>query len=173
MINLEPHFRFLFKNLSWCVDFLLTTQPLGFILLGMDNTNTAANLTAHVETLASIGGVHIDWRDRCAGRAWRKARKVRLAKITDRTRDRRYAVALHELGHVLGLNPKSRIERESAAWDWARANAKGWNVRMTTERTKSLRSYMVWALQRQARRRGRPVLPPRDSALWTLVQEAR
>ena len=43
-----------------------------------------------------------------------------------------YAVALHEIGHVLGRHQKSKpvLVRERYAWEWARRNATRWTPRM-------------------------------------------
>src|SRR5262249_46450245 len=43
-----------------------------------------------------------------------------------------YAVAMHELGHVLGqqVNHPDDIVRERDAWEWARDNAVVWTAKM-------------------------------------------
>lgn len=43
-----------------------------------------------------------------------------------------YAVALHEIGHILGRHQQSRhsIVREEWAWRWARENALVWTAAM-------------------------------------------
>lgn len=53
-----------------------------------------------------------------------------------------YAVAMHELGHIKSLNQSSdQIEREHAAWDWARRNALKWTPRMEGFAATSLQWY--------------------------------
>jgi hypothetical protein len=48
------------------------------------------------------------------------------------TSARRYAVALHEIGHILGKHQVSEVilVRERWAWDWARRNAIQWTPAM-------------------------------------------
>ena len=42
-----------------------------------------------------------------------------------------YAVAMHELGHIKSRDQsRNQIERERAAWDWARRNALKWTSHM-------------------------------------------
>ena len=62
-----------------------------------------------------------------------------------------YAMALHELGHILGKQPARRIDRELAAWEWAKANVVLWDDRMDRERSTCLTSYVRWAERRQRR----------------------
>src|SRR5258707_928513 len=54
-----------------------------------------------------------------------------------------YAVALHEIGHILGphQHSKRQLVRERQAWQWARRNAVDWTPRMERQATASLRWY--------------------------------
>jgi mannose/cellobiose epimerase-like protein (N-acyl-D-glucosamine 2-epimerase family) len=54
-----------------------------------------------------------------------------------------YAIALHEIGHVLGRNQLSRrvIVRERWAWNWARLNALFWTAPMERVARRSMEWY--------------------------------
>ena len=54
-----------------------------------------------------------------------------------------YAVALHELGHVLGPHQSSLrvLVRERAAWKWAKRNALLWSPRMQARAEASIQWY--------------------------------
>ena len=55
---------------------------------------------------------------------------------------RAYAVALHEIGHLLGrAQQASAIQREVAAWLWARKHALVWSNSMAELARRSLNSY--------------------------------
>lgn len=90
---------------------------------------------------------------------WAVMRLVTIAPVGDETT---YAVALHEMGHVVARhgmsgvgvdNPcrsiddvKKKILAEQAAWDWAQANALEWTVAMEQNKQISLHNYEEWAL---------------------------
>ena len=61
-----------------------------------------------------------------------------------------YAVALHEIGHILGRrqHSKSVLVRERFAWQWARGAARTWTPAM--ER-RAMASY-EWYIQNEAAR---------------------
>jgi hypothetical protein len=99
-------------------------------------------LQAHIEQLAADNGVTVDWRDITNARAWRKSKRVRIQPIKSVVT---YAVALHELGHVVGVQRGVRIDKETQAWEWAKANALVWNKRMKQTASKLLRSYVNWS----------------------------
>jgi hypothetical protein len=86
------------------------------------------------------------------------ARIVHVAPITDHAM---YAVALHELGHliadggvdyprrlamaVFGLNPRREdcLREEQIAWQWAMEHALCWTVEMTRVRDSSIATYGI------------------------------
>ncbi len=74
----------------------------------------AERLESHILQLAAEHGVEVVYRGR--GRAARRARRITVSAVRGRAT---YLVALHELGHVLGPNPRRRLEQEVAAWEWA------------------------------------------------------
>lgn len=78
----------------------------------------AERLERHARELAAAHGVELVHRGR--GLAYRRLRRITVPPIRGRMS---YLVALHELGHVLGPNPRLRLEQEVAAWQWALAHA--------------------------------------------------
>lgn len=56
-----------------------------------------------------------------------------------------YAVALHEVGHIVGKRGKFRLEEEQFAWEWAKANALEWTDVTQKKMDKCLDSYERWA----------------------------
>jgi hypothetical protein len=57
---------------------------------------------------------------------------LREVWIQSVTSARRYAVALHEIGHILGRHQLSEVVlvRERWAWEWAKRNALEWTPAM-------------------------------------------
>lgn len=55
--------------------------------------------------------------------------------------DASYAVALHEIGHILGQQSYFTLEREAFAWLWAKANALEWTLAMEEDMHRSLGTY--------------------------------
>lgn len=127
-------------------------------------------LQEHIESLALTHGVTVDWRKRTNARAWARDRKVRLPLIRHAGH---YAIALHELGHVLGCNSGSRCNKERQAWEWALANAipGSFDVTAWTTVYKSMWSYIEWAGARQWRKHVRPVVP--DQKFMALFYAAK
>ena len=77
-----------------------------------------------------------------------------------------YAVALHELGHVLGpWQSQARLYAEAGAWKWAREVAGIWTPSMEQKMSRSLHSYVLWA----ERRAPRIKLPEDDHEFWMLL----
>lgn len=104
-----------------------------------------AVFAGHVEFLLTTHSIAVEWRATSGGRAWRRNRKVRIAPIKTAIS---YAVALHEIGHVLGRNPPARLDKEAAAWDWARKHALTWTPVMEKKMQRCLDSYARWAKRR-------------------------
>lgn len=76
-----------------------------------------------------------------------------------------YAVALHELGHVLGpWQSQPRLYAEAGAWKWAKEVAGVWTPSMEEKMSRSLHSYVLWA----ERRAPRIKLPEDDHEFWVL-----
>jgi hypothetical protein len=80
-----------------------------------------------------------------------------------------YAVALHELGHILGPHQtKERLWKEIGAWIWAKQRAKEWPPAAQRKLEDCLQSYIDWAWSKQ--NRGRKVyFPEPDDEFWELL----
>lgn len=103
-------------------------------------------LRSHIDELCREQGVTISYHSGYRARAWRKTKKVRISTIKS---DITYAVALHEIGHILGRYPKHRIDREVAAWEWAKANALVWTPAMQRTASRLLGGYVKWTRRHQ------------------------
>jgi hypothetical protein len=84
------------------------------------------------------------------GRANRKRRSVKVRPIKSAIS---YAVAMHELGHILGSRQSgTRLDQEVGAWEWAHDNAVEWTDAMEAKMQKCLRSYLDWSKRRKGAR---------------------
>jgi hypothetical protein len=127
---------------------------------------TAKQMAAHVAAVCKEHGIEIGSHSR-GGRAWRRGRHIAIRPVKSAVT---YAVALHEIGHVLGKwQSRPRLESETGAWLWARENAICWLPRMDATMRKAMDSYLAWARARQGRTHGRPVLPPSHHTFWLLI----
>lgn len=95
------------------------------------------------------------------GRAFKKSRRINIRPIKSSIT---YAVALHEIGHILGPDQsKTRLEKEAGAWLWAKANATEWTEPMQKKMVQCLKSYARWSERHMTMK-----APPKDHAFWTL-----
>lgn len=110
---------------------------------------TPHDMSAHVHALAELHAVEVELgATNARGRAWRHPRKIRIPPVVNA---RTYAIALHELGHVISPSQRGlRVDREVDAWDWAKAHALEWSERMDSTRASCLTQYARWASRRQA-----------------------
>jgi hypothetical protein len=134
---------------------------------------TVADLDAHIQQLCDARGI-----ERLIGRrglayrrgpAGRRRPGIRIPPVRSQIT---YAVALHEIGHLVGPGRSgTRLEKEAAAWRWALANSA---VELSDHARRSagrrLRSYVIWAEYRQHRLRP-PRIPPASSPFWSLLAE--
>ena len=124
--------------------------------------NDVASLHHHVVSLCKAHKIAITFGTR-RGRAWRAARRVSVPHVRGAIS---YAVALHEIGHVLGKRGRTRLDHEVHAWQWAEAHAHVWNAAMNAKRKRSLRSYVQWAKRRQDNdKAGRTFISP-EHDVW-------
>lgn len=106
-------------------------------------TNVPA-LKSHVLQLLSKNQISMEWSH--SARAYRKTRHVKLPPIKSEIT---YAVALHEIGHIVGDQPRTRIDREVAAWQWAKTYSLVWTPKMQAAAVRRLESYLVWSRRHQ------------------------
>ena len=128
---------------------------------------TPGQMRDHVTDVAETTGIDITWRTSLRGRARRLQWHVYLPEVRSEVT---YALALHELGHVLSLNQRgSRLDKEVDAWRWAEANALDWTEDMECKRSRCLVSYIKWAKRRQAKDRSGRVFITDQHPIWRYV----
>jgi hypothetical protein len=116
----------------------------------------------HIDHLLLTHGISVDWRQGREGRSWRKKRHVRLSPVKTAVT---YAIALHEIGHVVGEQKGLRIDREVQAWEWAEANAVEWTEPMIVRAAKSIGSYLKMCERHRSMQ-----LPPEGHPAWRMAQ---
>lgn len=110
-------------------------------------TTATAIMHSHIESLLLRNQISVEWTAKPGtGRARRKTKWVRLSPVKSEIT---YAIALHEIGHVLGDYPKTRIDKEVAAWQWAKAYAVVWTPTMQDAAAKRLNKYLAWSRRHQ------------------------
>lgn len=131
----------------------------------MAESEKTMDYMAHIESLILEHGITVDWRESTNGRSWRKTRKVRLSVVKGPST---YAVALHEIGHVVGPQKGRSIDREAQAWRWAEQNALEWTEPMIKTAARSIASYL------KAAEEGRRSMwnPPEDHDARKIAQWA-
>ncbi len=92
----------------------------------------------HVHNLLVENSINVTWKHAGRSMAWRRSRKVSIRPVKTAIT---YAVALHEIGHILGKNPRLRLDQELAAWAWAKSTALFWTPVMEAKMNKCLASY--------------------------------
>jgi hypothetical protein len=108
----------------------------------------ACDMAAHVFNLCQQHGITIESHS-SGGRSYRQSKRIMIRPVKTSIT---YAVAMHEIGHVLGKQGKYRLEKEKLAWDWAMANAKVWTDVMERKMDKCLESYYKWAARHKTMR---------------------
>jgi hypothetical protein len=101
---------------------------------------TVAQMRSHIQQLCEANRIEINY-DRHASASYR-LREIWIRAVRS---PRAYAVALHEIGHILGRYQLSdaTLVRERHAWRWARRNALQW--------TPAMRRHADWCLDRYER----------------------
>lgn len=80
---------------------------------------TAAEMQAHVEEIAAVHGIRVNYVEGLpeGAQAFVRLRMIRTPPITDLLS---YYIALHELGHLVGRGRRSpQLEREANGWVYA------------------------------------------------------
>jgi hypothetical protein len=116
----------------------------------------------HIRELARHLGVTVNaWKDAvpcaCQHQGWKQ---ITIPPIhTEAT----YAIALHELGHH-ATRRRTVIDREVAAWEWAKSQALVWTPWMQVTAMRGLHSYL-----QHAARCLRMRWPDDDHQVWTWI----
>lgn len=94
---------------------------------------------AHIARICKIEDIEVSSHSR-GGRAYRRKRLIKIRPVKTAIT---YAIALHEIGHILGPRQSgTRLDKEVGAWEWAEQHAVEWTDAMTAVRSKCLRSYL-------------------------------
>lgn len=127
---------------------------------------TKLQMVNHVESLCLKHKISIDSHS-SGGRACKRLRQIAIRPVKSEIT---YAIALHEIGHVVGpMQSQPRLFSEAGAWAWAKDNAGVWTPRMVAKCAESLDSYAEWAFEKHRRKvRNAPVVPPANHVFWEL-----
>ena len=125
-------------------------------------------LRQHVYELAAAFEVRVVETDLPPDRAAAEPnlRVVVVGRIVDETT---YAVALHELGHVVDANGQQHTHQllaEESAWAWARYVALDWTDSMTSVEQYALGTYHAAAAQQEAQAKWAATTPPANAIDW-------
>jgi hypothetical protein len=110
----------------------------------------------HIARICKIEDITIESHS-SGGRAYRRKRLVKIKPVKTAIT---YAVALHEIGHILGPRQRgTRLDQEVGAWEWAMENAIEWTDAMAEKRAACLRSYLAKAARSPRMRQPAPDHP--------------
>ncbi len=94
---------------------------------------------AHITRLCKIEDIAVESHSR-GGRAYRRDRRIKIRPVKSAIT---YAIALHEIGHILGPRQSgTRLDKEVGAWEWAQEHALEWTDAMTGKMRDCLQSYL-------------------------------
>lgn len=130
------------------------------------SSRLALRLRAHVDQLASEHMLNVTYLEGASPRAQRRERRVWLRPVRGRST---YYTALHEIGHVVGVNARRRLEQEVLAWQWALDHA-------IVPPTPGVWAHIARCLEgyvERAERWASMKLPPADHDFWLLLERAR
>jgi hypothetical protein len=115
----------------------------------------------HIEAICRNNDITIETSPGSRGRAWAKSRVIKIPEIKTGIT---YALALHEIGHILGVRSGKRLEKEVQAWEWAMKNAIEWTQPMNQAMERRLGSYLIWCQRRKG-----VWVPPADHPAWKMA----
>jgi hypothetical protein len=118
-------------------------------------------LRRHIEDIAAKCNIQIVYKEGYPGRAYHRERRIKISPIKSEIT---YAVALHELGHLLGRRGRARIDKETFAWIWAKQNSLIWTESMNDKMVRCLQSYVMWSKRRKG-----AVVPQKGHAIFSLI----
>ena len=119
-------------------------------------------LAAHIARICKIEDITVISHSR-GGRGWKKIRRVAIRPVKSEIT---YAIALHEIGHVIGPRQSgNRLDQEVGAWEYAIANALVWTPTMTAKMIQCLVSYLRWAERHKQMK-----VPPPDHPIHALAR---
>jgi hypothetical protein len=118
---------------------------------------------AHIARICKIESIDVEGHS-TGGRAYRRSRRIKIKTVKTAIT---YAVALHEIGHILGPRQSgTRLDKEVGAWEWAERNALEWTPAMSAKRAKCLQSYLA-----KVARSPRMKQPSADHPIHAMAQQ--
>jgi hypothetical protein len=97
-------------------------------------------LAAHIARICKIKSIEVANHSR-GGRAYRRSRRIKIRPVKSEIT---YAIALHEIGHILGKRQNgTRLDKEVGAWEWALEHALRWTLPMSRTMQRCLRAYLA------------------------------
>ena len=117
-------------------------------LLARSSIPTPAKMNEHVRSLCAQNEIIVsECQHASQALALRECSQAIIPPVRSANS---YAVALHEIGHVLGRyqQSKSTMVREKWAWQWARENARVW----TSGMEQFAKGSLAWYLHRHSTR---------------------
>jgi hypothetical protein len=128
--------------------------------------SSVSELAVHIDELCAGNNISVQWVAR-SRRAWasRRRRTIRLYPIINQ---KRYATALHEIGHLLGPRQRGRrIEQEWGAWEFALQDSR---VVLTPATYRMIHRSLLSYVSRYKRLK-RAYLPPPADPFWAFLSE--
>lgn len=125
----------------------------------------------HVSQLLKLHGLKVQWLPKGANILEVVVDQDKVLHLLPVVNARTYAIAMHEIGHVVSRTlHQPSLWKEAAAWAWAKTHALRWTASMQTAMRVGLRSYVVRALADcQQIKASQMHVPPKDHVFWTLV----
>lgn len=118
----------------------------------------------HIRSLLKQHKIQIHFSINPRSLAFRNKKLIKTREIKSSIT---YAIALHEIGHILSDGSDlSCLEEEAVAWHWAYRNALQWTKSMQKSMKKSLHSYLHQAFFTSSME-----IPPKNSLFFRLIKE--
>ena len=100
--------------------------------------------TSHIKKICKDNDIEIVFIGRGAEPKCRST--IRTIYIHPIKSSKNYAVALHEIGHILSVQNEMVVHDEYNAWEWAKKNAIYWNSTMSVRSTNAFVSHATCAI---------------------------
>ena len=104
-------------------------------------TPRAIALQAHIDALCKHHRIGVHYKPGRRAYAWQIERRIQTQPVVS---DNTYAVALHEIGHILGKwQTRGVMLGEVGAWRWAKSNALVWTPAMNRKMRDCVETYVA------------------------------
>jgi hypothetical protein len=127
----------------------------------------------HVEELVKKHRLKVKWIPLDRGYHNAEVTEDRVLHLYPVKSARTYAIAMHEIGHVVTRTLHQPVLfKEAAAWQWAKENALEWTKLMQQMLVIGLRSHVQRAdVDYQQNKPRQMALPPPEHVFWELAKE--